>query len=99
MKELLLRLFNFQDPETAVPRTADRWDILPRYWIRMHHEWCDCYFHPDDAKSPVDGMLSDHLRGDRYTVFFDSSDTTMIDSGHQSEWADIGMPDGSVKKV
>ena len=24
MKELLLRLFNLEDPETAAPRTADR---------------------------------------------------------------------------
>ena len=27
MKELLLRLFNLEDPETAAPRTADRWII------------------------------------------------------------------------
>ena len=33
MKELLLRLFNLEDPETAAQRTADRWIILPRYWI------------------------------------------------------------------
>ena len=92
MKELLLRVFNLEDPETAASR------ILPRYWIRMHHEWRDCYFHPDDANSPVDGMLSDHLWGDWCTMFFDSSDPTMIDTGHQSEWADIEMPDGSVKK-
>ena len=32
MKELLLRLFNLEDPETAAQRTADRWIILPRYW-------------------------------------------------------------------
>eukprot|EP00439_Symbiodinium_sp_Y106_P044119 s5111_g5.t1 len=31
-------------------------------------------------------------------MFFDSSDPTMIDTGHQSEWADIEMPDGIVKK-
>ena len=43
MKELLLRVFNLEDPETAASR------ILPRYWIRMHHEWRDCYFHPDDV--------------------------------------------------
>ena len=58
MKELLLQLFNLEDPETAVQRTADRWIILPRYWIRMHHEMRDCYFHPDDVDSPVDGLLS-----------------------------------------
>eukprot|EP00439_Symbiodinium_sp_Y106_P044705 s6061_g5.t1 len=34
----------------------------------------------------------------RYTMFFDSSDSTMIDTGHQNEWADIELPDGSVKK-
>ena len=98
MKELLLRLFNLEDPETAAQRTADRWIILPRYWIRMHHEMRDCYFHPDDVDSPVDGLLSDQLWGDRYTMFFDSSDPTMIDTGHQNEWADIELPDGSVKK-
>eukprot|EP00439_Symbiodinium_sp_Y106_P069988 s4351_g12.t1 len=86
------------DPETAAPRTADRWILLPRYWIRMHHEWRDCYFHPDDAPSPVDGLLSDCLWGDRYTMFFDSSDPSQIDTGHQNEWADIEMPDGTVKK-
>ena len=48
IKELLSRLFNLEDLETAAPGTADRWIILPRYWIRMHHEWRDCYFHPDD---------------------------------------------------
>ena len=88
MKELLLQLFNLEDPETAAQRTADRWIILPRYWIRMHHEKRDCYFHPDDADSPVDGLLSDQLWGDRYTMFFDPSDSTMIDTGHQNEWAD-----------
>ena len=34
-------------------------------------------------------------------MFFDSHDSsgpTMIDTGHQSEWADVEMPDGSVKK-
>ena len=98
MKELLLRLFNLEDPETAAQRTADRWIILPRYWIRMHHEMRDCYFHPDDVDSPVDGLLSDQLWGDRYTMFFDSSDPTMIDTGHQNEWADIELPDGSVKR-
>ena len=55
----------------------------------MHHEMRDCYFHPDDADSPVDGLLSDQLWGDRYTMFFDSSDSTMIDTGHQNEWAEI----------
>ena len=64
----------------------------------MHHEWRDCYFHPDDAPSPVDGLLSDCLWGDRYTMFFDSSDPSQIDTGHQNEWADIEMPDGTVKK-
>ena len=98
MKELLLQVFNLEDPETAAPRTADRWILLPRYWIRMHHEWRDCYFHPDDAPSPVDGLLSDCLWGDRYTMFFDSSDPSQIDTGHQNEWADIEMPDGTVKK-
>ena len=29
MKELLLQLFNLEDPETAAQRTADRWIILP----------------------------------------------------------------------
>ena len=91
MKELLLQLFNLEDPETAAPRTADRWILLPRYWIRMHHEWGDCYFHPDDAPSPVEGLLSDHLFGDRYTMFFDSSDPSMIDTGHQNDWADIEL--------
>ena len=43
-KELLLQLFNLEDPETAAPRTGDRWLLLPRYWIRMHHEWRDSYF-------------------------------------------------------
>ena len=98
MKELLLQVFNLDGPETAAPRTADRWILLPRYWIRMHHEWRDCYFHPDDAPSPVDGLLSDCLWGDRYTMFFDSSDPSQIDTGHQNEWADIEMPDGTVKK-
>ena len=98
MKELLLQVFNLEDPETAAPRTADRWTLLPRYWTRMHHEWRDCYFHPDDAPSPVDGLLSDCLWGDRYTMFFDSSDPSQIDTGHQNEWADIEMPDGTVKK-
>ena len=74
MKELLLQVFNLEDPETAAPRTADRRILLPRYWIRMHHEWRNCYFHPDDAPSPVDGLLSDCLWGDRYTMFSDSSD-------------------------
>ena len=64
MKELLLQVSNLEDPETAAPGTADRWILLPRYWIRMHHEWRDCYFHPDDAPSPVDGLLSDCLWGD-----------------------------------
>ena len=27
-----------EDSETAAPRTADRWILLPRYWIRVHHE-------------------------------------------------------------
>ena len=31
MKELLLQLFNLEDPETAAQRTADRWIILPRF--------------------------------------------------------------------
>eukprot|EP00439_Symbiodinium_sp_Y106_P058114 s227_g8.t1 len=31
-------------------------------------------------------------------MFFDSSDSTMIDTGHQNEWADIELPDRSVKK-
>ena len=98
MEELLLQVFNLEDPETAAPRTADRWILLPRYWIRMHHEWRDCYFHSDDAPSPVDGLLSDCLWGDRYTMFFDSSDPTKIDTGQQNEWADIETPDGSVRK-
>ena len=62
MKELLLQVFNLEDPETAAPRTADRWILLPRCWIRMHHERRDCYFHPDhpdDAPAPVAGLLSD----------------------------------------
>ena len=88
MTELLLWLFNLEDPETAAPRTADRWITLPRYWIRMHHARRDCYFHPDDANSPVDGMLSDHLWGDRCRMFFDSTAATMLDTGHQSEWAE-----------
>ena len=79
MKELLLQVFNLEDPETAAPRTADRWILLPRYWIRMHHEWRDCYFHPDDAPSPADGLLSHCLWGDRYTMFFDSSDPSQIE--------------------
>ena len=81
MKELLLQVFNPEDPETAAPRTADRWILLPRYWIRMDHEWRDCYC----ASSPVDGLLSDCLWGDRYTMFFDSSDPSQIDTGHQNE--------------
>ena len=59
MKELLLQVFNLEDPETAAPPTADRSILLPQYWIRMHHEWRECYFRPDDASSPVDGLLSD----------------------------------------
>ena len=35
-KELLLQVCNLEDPETAAPRTGDRWILLPRYWIRMH---------------------------------------------------------------
>ena len=31
-------------------------------------------------------------------MFFDSSDPSQIDTGHQNEWADIEMPDGAVKK-
>ncbi|CAE7244187.1 unnamed protein product, partial [Symbiodinium microadriaticum] len=31
-------------------------------------------------------------------MFFDSSDPSKTDTGHQNEWADIEMPDGSVKK-
>eukprot|EP00439_Symbiodinium_sp_Y106_P049166 s1310_g6.t1 len=31
-------------------------------------------------------------------MFFDSSDPSQIDTGHQNEWADIEMPDGTVKK-
>ena len=54
-------------------------------------------FHPDDAPSPVDGLLSDCLWGDRYTMFFDSSDPSQIDTGHQNEWADIEMPDGTMR--
>ena len=46
----------------------------------------------DDAPSPVDGKLSDHLYGDRYTMVFDSSDPSMIDTGHQNDWSDIEMP-------
>ena len=84
MKESLLQVFNLEDPETAAPRTADRWILLPRYWIRTHHEWRDCYFHPDDAPAPVDGLLSGCLWGDRYTMFFDSSDPSKIDTGHQN---------------
>ena len=62
VKELLLQLFNLANPETAAPRTADRWIILRRYWIRLRRQWRDCYFRPDDASSPVDGiMLSDCL--------------------------------------
>ena len=96
MRELLLQVFNLEDPETAAPRTADCWILLPRYyWIRMHHEWRDCYFHPDDAPSPVDGLLSDCLWGDRYTIFFDSSDPSKIHTGHQNEWADI-EPRGTI---
>ena len=61
----------------------------------MHHEWRDCYFHPDDAPSPVDGLLSDCLWGDRYTMFFDSSDLPRLT-------LDIRMNgqtfDGSVRK-
>ena len=98
MKELLLQVFNLEDPETAGPRTADRWILLPRYWTRMHHEWRECYFHPDDAPSPVDGLLSGYLWGDRYTMFFDSRGPSTIHTGHQNEWADIEMPDGSVSK-
>ena len=98
MKELLRQVFNLEGPETAAPRTADRCILLPRYRIRMHHEWRDCYFHPDEAPSPVDGLLSDCLWDDRYTMFFDSSDPSQIDTGHQNEWADIEMPDGAVKK-
>ena len=61
MKELLLQLFHLDECETAVPRTADPWLILPRYWVRLHHERRDCYFHPDDTNSPADGLLSDCL--------------------------------------
>ena len=32
-------------------------------------------------------------------MFFDSSYPEMIDTGHQNEWADIEMPDGSVKML
>ena len=91
-------MFNLEDTETAAPRTADRWILLPRFWIRMHHEWRDYYFHPDDVPSPVDGLVSDCLWSDRFTMFFDSSDPSQIDTGHQNEWADIEMPDGTVKK-
>ena len=31
MKELLLQVFNLEGPETAAPRTAVRWILLPRY--------------------------------------------------------------------
>ena len=80
----------------SLPQHGSR--LLPRYWIRMHNEWRDCYFHPDDAPSPVNGLLSDCLWCDRYTMFFNSSDPSQIDAGHQNEWADIEMPDGTVKK-
>ena len=49
----------------------------------MHHEWRDCQFHPDDATSPVEGLLSDCLWGDRCTMIFDSSDPAVIDTGHK----------------
>ena len=91
-------MFNLEDPEIAAPRAADPWILLPRYWIRMHHECRDCYFHPDDAPSLVDGLLRDCLWDDRYTIFFDSNDPSQIDTGHQNAWADIEMPDGTVKK-
>ena len=43
-------------------------------------------------------LLRECLWGDTRTVFLDSSDPAMIDAGHQHEWADIEMTDGSVKK-
>ena len=45
----------------------------------MHHEW-----HPDDASSPVNGLFSECLWGDRYTMCFDSGGPVMIDTGHQN---------------
>ncbi|CAE7352113.1 GIP, partial [Symbiodinium sp. CCMP2456] len=42
--------------------------------------------------------LSDYLFGDRYTRFFDSNGPSMIDTGHQNDWADIELPDGTVKR-
>ena len=85
MKELLLQLlqlFNLEDPETATPRTADRFvdssSLLDKIAPGMGGTWRDCHFHPDDATSPVDGLLSD-------TMFFDSSGSEMIDTGHQNE--------------
>ena len=34
-----------------------------------------------------------------YNVFrLESSDSAKVDTGHQNEWADIEMPNGSVKK-
>ncbi|CAE7827922.1 unnamed protein product, partial [Symbiodinium sp. CCMP2456] len=50
------------------------------------------------SRNPVDGLSSECLWGNRCTMVFDSSDPAMIDTGHQNEWADIEVPDGSVKK-
>ncbi|CAE7429174.1 unnamed protein product [Symbiodinium sp. CCMP2456] len=49
---------------------------------------------------PTGGRLSGYLFGDRYTMFFDSNDPSMIDTetGHQNDWADIELPDGTVKR-
>ena len=69
---------------TGQQRTEDRWLLLPRYWIRLHHETTEQLLHPHDAPSLVDGLLSEMLG--------------QIDTGFQDIWTDEVQPDGSIKE-
>ena len=77
-KDLIVRLFYTEDPQTGQTRTTDHWVQTPAYWIRMIHQERDDLIHPDMCPSPLSSAdklaFGDTLIANRYTCILESSD-------------------------
>ena len=77
-KDLIVRLFYTEDPQTGQIRTTDHWVQTPAYWIRMVHQERDDLICPDRCPSPLSSAdklaFGDTLIANRYTCILESNE-------------------------
>ena len=65
-KEIVERRLCMSDPETGGPFGHDEWYLTPKFDIRIHHEWRNCLYVPDETDSAAPSK--ELLGNERHTL-------------------------------